>query len=182
MDETMAAKLKAELVELNAKCLLARDNEIRHALQRSRLEAERAETMVKLMDAYGRRDGALVTLPAALPYAVRFTDAAVLPPLQPPRVEDDYRVKLAAAAPQRRKLRPDGLPTTTDMIVTALREVGKPSRPIEITNFIRARWWPSVTNETVCPTVCRMAKDGRLTHAEGRYFLNGKGNNGGSHE
>jgi hypothetical protein len=67
------AQLKAALVELNTKCLLARDNEIRYALQRSRLEAERTEMMVKLVEAHGgQRDGAPVRLPAALPYAVSY--------------------------------------------------------------------------------------------------------------
>jgi hypothetical protein len=41
-------RLKAELVELNTKCQLARDNEVRFALQRSRLEAERTQLLVKL--------------------------------------------------------------------------------------------------------------------------------------
>ena len=47
MDEV--AQLKAELAELNTKCQLARDNEVRYALQRSRLEAERAQLLVKLV-------------------------------------------------------------------------------------------------------------------------------------
>ena len=45
------ARLKAELAELNTKCQLARDNEVRYALQRSRLEAERAHLLVKLVEA-----------------------------------------------------------------------------------------------------------------------------------
>ena len=44
-------RLKAELVELNTKCQLARDNEVRFALQRSRLEAERTQLLVKLVEA-----------------------------------------------------------------------------------------------------------------------------------
>ena len=37
-------RLKTELNDLNVKCQLARDNEIRFALQRSRLEAEHCQT------------------------------------------------------------------------------------------------------------------------------------------
>jgi hypothetical protein len=163
MDETMVAKLKAELVELNAKCLLARDNEIRYALQRSRLEAERAETMAKLMDAHGRRGGVVT----ALPYAVSFTDAAP-PPLPPLRIVDDLAI---APAPQRRKVKPNGLPTTPDMIVTVLREAGRPIRPSEIASFIRQRWWAELPTKVVYTNAYRMAKDGRLAAQEGHYFL-----------
>jgi hypothetical protein len=48
---TEIAQLKAELTDLNTKCQLARDNEIRFALQRGRLEAERTQLLVKFIEA-----------------------------------------------------------------------------------------------------------------------------------
>ena len=45
------AQLKADLNDLNMKCQLARDNEVRFALQRGRLEAERTNLLVKMIEA-----------------------------------------------------------------------------------------------------------------------------------
>jgi hypothetical protein len=47
---TEIAQLKANLTDLNMKCQLARDNEVRFALQRGRLEAERASLLVKMIE------------------------------------------------------------------------------------------------------------------------------------
>jgi hypothetical protein len=67
------------------------------------------------------------------------------------------------------------------MIVTALRETGKASRPAEIAEFVRRRWWAEATTKTIATTVWQMAKDGKLTHHDGRYGLNGAGHNGAGH-
>jgi hypothetical protein len=45
------AKLRAELEELNLKCQQARDGEVRYGLQRSRLEAERAQLLARMVEA-----------------------------------------------------------------------------------------------------------------------------------
>ena len=54
------AKIKSDLNDLNMKCQLARDNEVRFALQRGRLEAERTQLLVKMIEAM-----APATVPAA---------------------------------------------------------------------------------------------------------------------
>ena len=65
-------QLKVELNDLNVKCQLARDNEIRFALQRSRLEAERAKLLVRIMEA-------MAATPAAPAVALAAVSAAVTP-------------------------------------------------------------------------------------------------------
>ena len=89
------------------------------------------------------------------------------------KVVDD----LAIAPVPPRKAKPDGLPTTPDMIATTLREVGRPIRPSEIAAYIRRKWWAELPAKAVYTNAYRMAKDGRLTTQEGRYSING-----GSHE
>jgi hypothetical protein len=158
------AQLKAALAALNTQCQLARDNEVRHALQRGRLEAERAQLLVKLMEA--------LAAPAEL----------VVPPLPVIIREPSPPAIPAGPAPAstRRTQRPEGLPTTASMVVTALREAGKPSRPKEIAAYIRKRWWPDMSVSVISPVVWHMAQDGRLTSHQGRYSvshaaLNGQG-------
>lgn len=79
------------------------------------------------------------------------------------------------SSPARRKLKPEGLPSIATMIVTVLQEAGKAKRPVEIADYVRKRWWPTVSTTTVNALVWRMAKEGRLTWQDGRYGLNGVG-------
>jgi len=83
-----------------------------------------------------------------------------------------------AELPERRKLKPDGLPTVSTMIVTALREAGKASRPVEIAEFVRQRWWATAPTGAITTMAWQMAKAGKLTHHDGRYGLNGVGHHG----
>jgi hypothetical protein len=169
------ARLKAELAELNTKCQLARDNEVRYALQRSRLEAERAQLLVKLVEA-------TATVPAAAlaaPYRVVMQMPAPAPaavlrslPNNPP----------AHPVDARRKHKPDGLPSITAMITAVLKKTPG-LRPAEIADFIRKQWWPDLPTPTISTTVWRMVRSGHLTQQDGRYALNGTGHrqNGSDH-
>jgi hypothetical protein len=65
------SKLRVELDELNVKCQQARENEIR-ALQRSRVEAERAVLLAQIAEAGGHQTT------AAAPYRVVVHAAAEL--------------------------------------------------------------------------------------------------------
>jgi hypothetical protein len=91
-----AAKLKTELAELNQKCLVARDNEIRYGLQRSRLEAERATLLARLIEA--------ASLPDAVPYRIVVRDSGV-------------PVVTVGSPPghQKKRLRPNGIPPMPEM-------------------------------------------------------------------
>ena len=142
-------KLKAELHSLNCRIQAERNDEIRHALNRTRLENERARALVALMDA----QAALAAIPPV---------AAVVP-------------VLTAEAHLRHKRKPDGLPAVSAMIVTALREAGKASRPAEIADYVRKRWWPDLPTTTISAQVWHMAKAGKLTSHKGYYGLNGVG-------
>jgi hypothetical protein len=59
-DET--AKLKAELEALNLQCQLARDHEIRHALQRTRLETSRMQLLVRLIEVLPQSEAQLAVV------------------------------------------------------------------------------------------------------------------------
>jgi hypothetical protein len=154
------AQLRAQLTELNTKCLLARDNEIRFALQRSRLEAERAQLLVKLVEAAAAAPSTPPAMAAAQPYAITYEKAAMVSPPSP-----------SPSVPATRH-KPEGLPTTPAMIVAALQEAGKPARPSEIAAYIRGKWWAELPSKVIYTNAYRMFKDGRLAHVDGRYSLN----------
>jgi len=159
-----AAKLKAELAELNAKCQLARDNEVRYALQRSRLETERAQLLVKLVEA----------TTTAVPAAVLAAPYRVV--LQMPAPENVPRPlpNPASLVDRRRKHKPDGLPSIAAMITATLKETPN-LRPTEIADLIRKQWWPDLQTPTISTTAWRMVRSGHLTQQDGRYALNGAG-------
>ena len=146
-------KLKAELHSVNCRIQAERNDEIRHALNRTRLENERAQTLVKLMDALA----AFAALPVVAPE---------LPPPPPMPV-------CAEVQAVRRKLKPDGLPPMSVMIVTALQASGKAQRPVDIANYVRQRWWPTLATPAVNSQVWHMAKVGKLICRDGYYGLNG---------
>jgi len=80
--------------------------------------------------------------------------------------EDD--IPLAAAAGSRK---PEGIPTTPEMIVMVLKEAAKPLEPREIKETIAARWWPDVQSEDVGPTAWRMWRRGELAKDSSLYAL-----------
>jgi hypothetical protein len=165
-------QLKTQLAELNTKCQLARDNEVRFALQRGRLEAERTQLVVKMMEAMASQ----ATPTPATPPEVNASPYRVVVGSQEPTSSAPPR-----RTPPRRTPKPEGTPTVTEMVATAIQALGKPSRPVEITTYINGRWWPGVTTQDVGPVVWRMAQGGRLSHSGGRYGLNGARSNGADH-
>jgi hypothetical protein len=71
--------------------------------------------------------------------------------------------------------KPEGTPTTPNMILALLREAkaqGKPGlEPKDMQVAIARRWWPSVKSDDVGPTAWRMWKDGRLIKDGSLYSL-----------
>jgi hypothetical protein len=71
--------------------------------------------------------------------------------------------------------KPEGTPTTPNMILALLREAqgqGKPGlEPKEMQISISKRWWPSVKSEDVGPTAWRMWKAGRLNKIGSLYQI-----------
>jgi hypothetical protein len=71
--------------------------------------------------------------------------------------------------------KPEGTPTTPNMILALLREAhaqGKPGlEPKEMMISISKRWWPTVKSEDVGPTAWRMWKDRRLAKAGSLYMI-----------
>ena len=164
------AKLKAELDALNLQCQLARDHEIRYALQRGRLEAQRATLLAKMMEAAASSSARADKPAASLDYATVVT-LAVPPGTMPPAPSFS-----ASPPPTRRAtLKPQGTPTVRKMVAAALEDGASRGlhqlRPRDITEFIRQRWWPSVESSSITSTVWRMAKDGKLHAENGRYGL-----------
>jgi hypothetical protein len=88
-------------------------------------------------------------------------------------LEASKQVHLAQAKNTAGK--PEGTPTTPNMIVALLREAmmhNKPGlEPREMQIAIARRWWPSVKSEDVGPTAWRMWKAGRLDKDGSLYRL-----------
>jgi hypothetical protein len=168
-------RLKAELVELNTKCQLARDNEVRFALQRSRLEAERTQLLVKLVEAVAPT--ATPTAAPAAPYRVVMQMQTPTPDLLQPLPNPP-----AHPVDARRKHKPSNLPSVATMITAVLKETPN-LRPPEIADFIRKQWWPDLQTPVISTTVWRMVRSGHLTQQDGRYAINGGGHrqNGSDH-
>jgi len=161
------AQLKVELNDLNVKCQLARDNEIRFALQRSRLEAERAKLLVRIMEAVAPAAApaapAVATPPA--PYRVVVQQA----PIAPPPARDPVLAHVAAIA--QRQPKPTGLPTMQIMVETVLQAAPKGLRPCDITAAIQKGWWPNAPRAHVSSVVWNMGQKGRLAKHGALYRL-----------
>ena len=160
------AKLKAELEALNLQCQLARDHEIRYALQRTRLETGRMQLMLKIVDAVAPRPG---------------RSAVEVPSAPSPQPAPKREVVVAAVPDCERPLKPDGLPTVAEMVLTVLEDAGPGGlRPPQVTRVLRTRWWPDIPNERAAQTMYAMAKAGRLRKHGLRYRLlnHGVGANG----
>jgi hypothetical protein len=155
------AKLKAELEASNLKCQLARDNEVRYALQRSRLEAERINLLISLCDA----------VQAVAPNAAAVATAPAVPAPASPETASVPDAKPDAPSASK----PQGLPSVPEMILQALVDAADGLRPRDITQTIRREWWPGMPGDRVLTTAFRMAREGRLAKDGNRYKLNGHG-------
>jgi hypothetical protein len=155
------AKLKAELHALDCHIQAERNDEVRHALRRGRLEAERAQTLVKLMDAVT----ALKNAPPQQPSGVN-PAAVVVPGVLP-----------SPALKQKHK--PDGMPTLKTMVATAFEDAAKRGQvelePHQVFDFVRRKWWPNVSRNRIRSTIWKMCAAGQLEKGAGVYRLNGHG-------
>lgn len=156
------AQLKAELNELNVKCQLARDNEIRFALQRSRLEAERAKLLVKIVEAMAP---AVATTPPspvitqAAPFASPVEHVIIREPSPAPA--RGTVIVTDAAAEVGRHNKPADV-TVPDMIEAVLQNAPQGLRPCEITAAIQEHYWPEAPRTWVSSVVWHMGQKGRL--------------------
>jgi hypothetical protein len=149
------ARLKDELHTLSCHIQAERNEEARHGLMRIRMERERTEIMVKLIDAYG----AAVT-PADL--------VAHEPPPEKPTPAP------ACETPNgRQKRKPDGLPTIVEMVVAVLEGEEDGMRPRDITAIARRKWWPELRGAAVNAVMWKLAGEGRLEKHGHHYRLNG---------
>ena len=157
------AKLKAELEALNLQCQLARDNEIRYALQRTRLETGRMQLMLKIVDAIAPSTRSAVEVPSPQP---------VPTPRLPEAGNGDGTEK---------PIKPEGLPTCAEMVLAVLKDAGPGGlRPPQVTRVARKRWWPDMPTERAAQTMYAMAKAGRLRKHGVRYRLPDPGADAGS--
>lgn len=72
-------------------------------------------------------------------------------------------------------VKPNGLPTNSEMIVWAVREanrLGNPPTQMEIVEAIRRKWWPEASADRLRPMIWQMwKKRGVLTRRKERYHL-----------
>lgn len=168
------AQLKAELTDLNMKCQLARDNEVRFALQRGRLEAERTNLLVKMIEALAP---SVATPSAVMPtsaYNVTMSPGLTCPKGRevPAAIPVTLRTPAPSRAAGKRKhnRKPENLPATEELIFSVLQGAGW-QRPSQITRAIKDRYWPDVTSRSVSPLVWRLGRDQRLEKGELGYRL-----------
>ena len=135
-DEVM--KIKAELQILNGRVQAERNDEVRHGLQRGRLEAERTQLLVKLIEAMApaATAPAVVSPTTTGPYLITMTgrscaaddvvsnmlrEATAAPGQAPSRARPARRLK--------RSVKPVRDSTTTNMIFQVLQEAADGSGP-----------------------------------------------------
>jgi hypothetical protein len=144
------SKLRDELRVLDGTIQAERNEEIRHALQRGRLEAERAQLLVKIMEAVG---GAAPTPLQATPYRVVVQQRGSIPVVEVPPAPP--------TVPERRRLRPHGIPCMPDMILGVLKDALKGLVARQIIDAIRQRWWPEAPPNRVYTALVELRKSGR---------------------
>jgi hypothetical protein len=150
-------ELRTELRILDGRIQAERNDEVRHGLQRGRLEAERAQLLVKLMDAQLAQ---LVAPACDEPHAAPDGIKTVTIPAE--------REVPVASSPQKHK--PDGLPTYQQMVQTVLNNAApKWLAPRQITAVIRQTWWSDIPRHKAASTAWGMAQAGRLDSRRGRY-------------
>lgn len=170
------AQLKADLTDLNMKCQLARDNEVRFALQRGRLEVERTNLLVKMIEVLAPTAAASTAAPATspAPYNITLSPALTCPrgreaPAAIPVTLREPSSKQTKPA-GRQKPKPKNLPTTEEMIFAVLDGAGW-QRPNQITAAIRARYWKEAPRNAAPPVAWRLGRDGRLEKGDDGYRL-----------
>ena len=176
-------KARQEMGRLNKELVDLHWEDERLKLRRTRLEEEKArmQRLIDVCELAQRLEEMSVDPTIPTFHIERVAGAKVVVPDKVVVPNKPAEPIDRAELPERRKLKPDGLPTVSVMIVTALRETGKASRPVEIAEFVRRRWWSTAPTETITTTAWQMARAGKLTHHDGRYGLNGVGQNGAGH-
>jgi hypothetical protein len=165
IDPKTLSKARTELNRLARELTELSLEEERCRIRRTRLEGERARIQA-LIDTE-----ALLARLAAMPdpvfriepvNGVQFVKPVATPPPAP--------VTTANAG------KPKGLPSTANMVMDAVRDLGKAERPAAIAEYVRERWWPDAPTKTICSTVWQLAQTGKLACHDGRYGLvNGAG-------
>jgi hypothetical protein len=150
----MLDNLKADLNELNMKCQLARDNEVRFALQRGRLEAERASLLVKMIEAVEAERPAPPPVPA------------MQPDIESEEDDEELAVELG------RRGKPPGLPTYEQMVHRVLEHVSpRWLAPKQMTAMIQQTWWPGIAANKAASTAWGMARRGKIDKKGRRYRI-----------
>jgi len=168
IDIATLTKARNEVGRLNRELAELHLEEERCKLKRGRLETEKAkvQTLVDMAELM-QRLAQTPADPATPSFRIETVAGAKLVVLDKPP---------APVTPtQRHKLKPDGLPSMSVMIVTALQASGKAQRPADIADYVRKRWWPTLATPAVNSQVWHMAKAGKLTCRDGYYGLNGVG-------
>jgi hypothetical protein len=176
------AKVRAELQILDGRIQAERNDEVRHGLQRGRLEAERAQLLVKLMETMAQP---AVPLQPTTPYRV-IVHASAREALQPTERPNAFTVvslekplpatvvPLSSDHASARGVshhKPAGVPTIPTMILEVLRSAEVPMKPAEIVSVIRGKWWPNMRSDRVYQSAFRLVRSGQLQRVGDRYRL-----------
>jgi hypothetical protein len=193
LDPQLLNKAWLEMTRLNRELHQLHLDEERCKLKRSRLEVDKArvQSLVDMCELALRLTGK-PTMPSSFEFqGVQFhtedVHGATMLIVDKPHPDSitAQRARAAQATAEKPQVpapptrhKPEGLPTMPAMIAGMLKEAGKPARPSEIAAYIRGKWWAELPSKNVYTNAYRMFKDGRLTHADGRYSLAGVSLNG----
>ena len=151
--------LKVELQILSGRIQAERNDEVRHGLQRGRLEAERFQLLVKMME--------------AMTVDLVQSDVPVPPVTEPP---DDDDAELPAEPMRGHKHKPDGLPTYQEMVQRVLEHVSpRWLAPRQMTAMIQQTWWPDIAPNKAASTAWGMARRGMIDKRGRKYRVKSNG-------
>ena len=154
-------QLRAELQILSGRIQAERNDEVRHGLQRGRLEAERFQLLVKMVEAV-----------TASPVG------SVQPAPELSEDEDDVADgdEGVTAPDHPGKYKPAGLPSVPDMITATLRAAGPGGlQTKQIAEFIRQKWWPEITGGRIACIAWSMKRRGLVEKRGQRYRIKPNG-------
>jgi hypothetical protein len=138
IDTATLTKARNEVTRLNRELGELHLEEERCKLRRGRLETEKAkvQALVDLAE-LTQRLAQMPADPATPSFHIETVAGAKVVIVDKPLAP--------ATSVQRHKLKPDGLPSMSTMIVIALQASGKAQRPVDIANYVRQRslHWPN---------------------------------------
>jgi hypothetical protein len=174
-ENNLLTRAKADLAEFDRRIAVTQAEEERLATERQRMATERVK-VVSFIEMFERYAGAAIGL------ADHANDGAEAIPLRsngadhlaaPSRARNSKATRQSGKRGPPLHRKPVGTPTTSDMILSALRDAGARGEqglaPKDIAQFIRQKWWPHLKGSSVGPAAWRLYRDKQIRKEGGLY-------------